>query len=172
MKKLLLLSAFIFFVSGVVNAQFIPAEFKANCDCEFVKEYEKPAPGGYMVTSYKCVSKSLGDVALYRVTLMDLSKDFRRIKANQVRQYLDGYYTSLVTELENAKIDTEERKLNGARTIEYQQMVKFDDKTVPQKTTVFVQNKKSITLQMASNSPLIDRKFDDFKNSFVLLNSL
>ena len=170
MRRVLLSAVSVILTVIATKAQFVQADFKANCDCKFEKEYQKPAPGGYMVTAYKCVDKKLGDVSLYRVMLMDLSKDYKQIPRGRENDYINGYYSSLVSELQNAKIATDERSLNGKRSIEYQQMVKYNGESLPQKTAVFVSDKKSITLQLLSSSPLIDRQFDDFRNSFVLLN--
>ena len=160
---------FVFCGLSAAHAQVAALPFSASCECELKKEFEKPGPGGYLVSSYACNADRLGEVVVYRILLMDLSKDLKNQPAERVQAYSANYYATLKAELEKAGLFVLEQNRHSRKTLEYAQLVKHEGETLPQKTAVFLSGTQSVTLQLTSSSSNAERQFDEFKAGFMLL---
>jgi len=176
MKKLILITTFSLLflpkIYGQETYQTFTAEgFKVKCGCKLYENttltsIAKQQGVDNILTAYICAENDDNpDIGLINnINIYDESKSYKNIRQSDYAYYENKYLEEYATKLKNAGISYTYSTYQGVTSIEYI----FDQQGLPTKAIIFLKNKKSYHLQVATRNNL-KSKFNSLKSSFVIL---
>lgn len=150
---------------------FASKGFKVNCECKlrvntsFISLMESQSTDK-VYGAYTCAKNNSDPEAgiIYNINIYDFSKDYIKMQRSQYLSYEESFLRSYAKGLAENNITYYYVTYLGVSAIQYD----FDQMGLPTKAIMFIKNKKSYLLQVATNLSLVP-KFNSFKNSFSLL---
>lgn len=150
---------------------FASKGFKVKCECNlkvnttFIKMMEQQSTQN-IFAAYTCAQNNTNPETgvIYNINIYDFTNDYRNMKPSQYSSYEKSYLKSYARQLADNNMTYTYVTYLGVNAIQYD----FDQMGLPTKAIMFMKNKKSYLLQVATNLSLLN-KFTSFKNSFSLL---
>lgn len=150
---------------------FTPGGFKVKCNCKlkentiFIDMAKKRGEKG-IIGAFVCAeNEDNPDIGvIVNINVYDVSSNYESIPVTDHRKFETKYLSAYEQNLSNSGTTYSYITYKGASALEYS----FDQMGLPTKAIMFLKNKKSYLLQVATRKEL-ERKFIDLKNSFDIL---
>lgn len=146
--------------------------FALKCPCTlkvnslFIKEAKKQG-NKYPTSAYLCAENqtSYETGVIYNVNAYDITSDYEKIPESKHNYFATQYLASYAENLRTNNINYTEANFNGVKCVEYS----FTQMDMPAKAIIFVKNKKSYLLQVATRKDL-QKQFSFLKTHFKFIN--
>lgn len=150
---------------------FTSAGFKVKCGCKLFSNttfitMAKQQGMNNILAAYICAeNKDNPDIGvIHNINIYDESKSYKNIQPSGYKNFEKKYLEQYATNLKNAGMSYTYITYQGVSALEYT----FDQGGLPTKAIIFLKNKKSYLLQVATRTSLT-RKYNSLKSSFVTL---
>jgi hypothetical protein len=165
----------LFFISNIFGQAtyqtFTNEGFKVKCGCQFYINttfisMAKKSGANNIIAAYVCAENedNFDTGVIININIYDESKNYKSIQQSSYTTFEKKYLEQYAINLKNAGINYMYLTYQGVSAIEYS----FDMQGMPAKAIIFLKNKKSYLLQVATRKSL-SSKFNSLKTSFVLL---
>jgi hypothetical protein len=163
------------FVANIYSQEtyqtFANAGFKVKCGCKLYVNttfitMAKQQGANNILAAYICAeNEDNPDIGvIHNINIYDESKSYKNIQPSGYATFEKKYLEQYATNLKNAGISYTYTTYQGVSAIEYT----FDQQGLPTKAIIFLKNKKSYLLQVATRKSLTT-KYNSLKTSFVIL---
>ncbi|MCB9188117.1 MAG: hypothetical protein H6599_02425 [Flavobacteriales bacterium] len=167
------LLVFTFFINivGQDYQTFTSEGFKVKCDCKLYVnstyiQMAKKQNITNIKAAYVCAENEdnpeIG--VINNININDESQSYRNLSQSEYSKFEKKFLSQYATNLMNAGINYKYITYQGVSAIEYT----FDQQGIPTKSLIFLKNKKSYLLQVATRKNLTT-KFSTIKSSFIII---
>ena len=178
MKKVVILVLIkLFLITNIVKAQqssyqtFASEGFKVKCDCRlyvntsFIQLVKKQGINN-LLGAYVCAeNENNPDIAvIFNININDLSDSYKTISAGGYSQFEKSFLDDYAFNLRSLGYPFSYTTYQGVSALEYS----FNQMGMPTKAIIFIKNKKTYLLQVATRRNLA-AKYNTLKTSFQFL---